>query len=275
MNDEENSLADELQRASTRFQSDTERTVKRLIRQQVADQQLNVLDFNLSCLLPDRLEAWIRIVVRILNRHYGNAIDDPENVNQLYKAASSEIDLESRRLDLLLQRLWRQMERPYFTTSTQQRWLREDRIALRRDLRKERDRALRAAGKEMRAPRLSGERNRNRNVSFGGHEAGPLPTEKRAELVAKLINELKVLRPQISSEEDYADQKRRHRDFLCFQIAQEYPKLKEKIFNLQFQRSYIRLAQELTAAHSGTQLSTVQKDWKKHKPPVFRRLSKS
>lgn len=100
-----------------------------------------------------------------------------------------------------------------------------------------------------------------------------LPAEKRARTVARIIDELNVLKPLMFYESDYDELKRKHSKFITFKAAARRGELKEKVLNLQDQRRHYRLAQELAAAYHGRELSTLQTDWKKHKPKKFRRTS--
>jgi hypothetical protein len=97
------------------------------------------------------------------------------------------------------------------------------------------------------------------------------PSERRADTVAKIIEELNVLKPGMTgSELDYDGLRRDHPRFLTFRIAGRHPELKEKVLSLQGNRRHFRLAQELVARKFGRELSTVKMDWKKHKPDKYR-----
>jgi hypothetical protein len=61
--------------------------------------------------------------------------------------------------------------------------------------------------------------------------------------------------------------------YLTFEVAAKRPDLRTKVLNLQDHRRFYRLAQEIAAAYHDKQLSTLQTDWKKHKPKEFRRGS--
>lgn len=96
-----------------------------------------------------------------------------------------------------------------------------------------------------------------------------LPSQLRANMVAKVIHELDVLKPKISgmvSDEDLLKIARKHPRFLTFRISRQYPDLMEKIRNIQFSRRHIRLAQEIVAVKSGRTWWTVQTDWQHHMP---------
>lgn len=97
------------------------------------------------------------------------------------------------------------------------------------------------------------------------------PSERCAHTTAKLITELGRLKPQMTgTEADYTRLKVGNAHFLAFRIAAKHPQLREKLLHLQSHTRYIRLAQELSAAHHGRELSTAQADWKKHKPTQYR-----
>jgi hypothetical protein len=96
--------------------------------------------------------------------------------------------------------------------------------------------------------------------------------QSRAGTVARLIRELTDLKPQMFEDEaEYSNLYERYPDFLAFRIAAQRPDLKQKILAIRGSVRHIRLAQELAAAHHGRELSTIQEDWKNHKPPEFRR----
>jgi hypothetical protein len=96
---------------------------------------------------------------------------------------------------------------------------------------------------------------------------------QRARTVAKLIEELICLHSRMTpSQSDYEALRKEHPNFLTFKICDRHPELKEKVLYLEPQpRGPRRLAQELAAAHYGRKLSTIQADWKKHKPAKYRR----
>jgi hypothetical protein len=95
--------------------------------------------------------------------------------------------------------------------------------------------------------------------------------ERRAATVGEIIEELNQLRPGMTgTESDYDKLRSQHPRFVTFKVARKYPDLKEKVLNLQSHRRHIRLAQELAAAFHERNLSTVQTDWKRHKPDKYR-----
>ncbi len=111
------------------------------------------------------------------------------------------------------------------------------------------------------APRLSGE-----------FDSARAAKEARAMTVAKLIKELNDLKPQIFEDEaEYTRLRAQYPVFLTFSIADKRPDLKQKVLAIRSSTRHIRLAQELAAAHHGRQLSTIQDDWKDHKPEEFKR----
>ena len=91
--------------------------------------------------------------------------------------------------------------------------------------------------------------------------------------VAQIIKELDILKPAMFSNSDYEGLQQSHPAFLTFKVATKRADLREKVLNLQGHRRHYRLAQELAAAFYGKELSTLQTDWKKHKPKEFRRTS--
>jgi hypothetical protein len=93
----------------------------------------------------------------------------------------------------------------------------------------------------------------------------------RAITVAKLIKELNDLKPQMFEDEsEYSRLRAVYPDFATFKIVEQRPDLKTKVLAIQGSTRHIRLAQELAAAHHGRQLSTIQDDWKRHKPVEFK-----
>jgi hypothetical protein len=94
----------------------------------------------------------------------------------------------------------------------------------------------------------------------------------RAATVAKLIKELDRLKPQMLGDEpEYGRLREQYPQFLTFKIAEDRRDLKLKILSIRGSTRHIRLAQELAAAHHGRELSTIQDDWKDHKPAEFKR----
>jgi hypothetical protein len=122
--------------------------------------------------------------------------------------------------------------------------------------------------------------DRGGGVPPGGAEALPAAEfgavddarRTRAQTVAKLIRELDILKPQMLEDEpEYSRLKDQYPGFQTFLFVKARPDLKQKVLCLRASTRHIRLAQELAAAHYGKQLSTIQDDWKHHKPPEFRR----
>jgi len=96
----------------------------------------------------------------------------------------------------------------------------------------------------------------------------------RAETVAKLIEELNILRPQMFEDEaEYDLLQTRHPGYLTFKIAEERPDLKRKILCIRGSARHIRLAHELAGAHYGLSPQTVADAWKDHKPTRYKRTS--
>ena len=93
---------------------------------------------------------------------------------------------------------------------------------------------------------------------------------RRAKTVASLLRELAILKPTLFGRSDYEEQRLRHSDMLTFQIADTHS-LVDRVIHDSFSRKNIRLAIDLAARHYGRKPSTIDTDWKHHKPPEFRR----
>lgn len=120
--------------------------------------------------------------------------------------------------------------------------------------------------------RASGRHSRRRRTAEQGIVRDhPLPTQRRAATVARLIRELNTLKPQMNSEADYHRLSKRFPKFLCFRIARKHDSLRTKLENIQGHRQHIRLAQEMAAANHGATFSTIETDWKKYKPREFKK----
>jgi hypothetical protein len=96
--------------------------------------------------------------------------------------------------------------------------------------------------------------------------------ESRAMTVARIINELNGLKPQMFEDHsEYNRLREQYPDYLTFKIAETRPDLKQKVLSIRSSPRHVRLAQELAAAYHGRELSTIRDDWKDHKPPEFKR----
>jgi hypothetical protein len=103
-------------------------------------------------------------------------------------------------------------------------------------------------------------------------DSATIAQQTRALTVARLIRELDALKPQMFEDKaEYEKLRAQHPKFIAFEIAEARPDLKLKILGIRGSIRHIRLAQELAAAHHGRELSTIQEDWKNHKPQEFRR----
>lgn len=103
---------------------------------------------------------------------------------------------------------------------------------------------------------------------------GTAAKKSRAITVAKLIGELNNLKPQMFEDDaEYSRLRAEYPHYLTFKVADTRPDLKTKVLSVRNSVRHIRLAQELAAAHSGRQLSTIQDDWKRHKPSNFKRAA--
>jgi len=113
-----------------------------------------------------------------------------------------------------------------------------------------------------------------RKASSPGRETDEV-AKARAEVVAKLIAELSVLKPQMFEHEgEYNLLQTRYPGYLTFKIAQDRPDLKLKIMCVRGSARHIRLAQELAAAHYGLSPATIAAAWKRHKPDRYKRFSR-
>ena len=134
-----------------------------------------------------------------------------------------------------------------------------------------------AIGKELPVQALSVQPAgvQSAEAAVAGRKAeGSAETAKkaRAGTVGKLIKELDRLKPQmLEDESEYGRLREQYPQFLTFKIAEDRRDLKLKILSIRGSTRHIRLAQELAAAHHGRELSTIQDDWKDHKPPEFKR----
>jgi len=106
----------------------------------------------------------------------------------------------------------------------------------------------------------------------GDLDSGKSAKIARANTVAKVINELNVLKPQMFDDEAEYDRLRsQYPDFLAFKIADGRSDLKLKILGSGGSARHIRLAQEIAGAYHGRSLGTIRDHWKDHKPKEFRR----
>jgi hypothetical protein len=97
-------------------------------------------------------------------------------------------------------------------------------------------------------------------------------SQRRAHTVARIKRELDRLRRGMTGTESaYSALEKKHPRFLTFEIVREHPEFRKRVMNLQEDRARLHLAQELTAAKYDKALTTVQKDWKVHKPTECRR----
>ncbi len=124
--------------------------------------------------------------------------------------------------------------------------------------------------KKRRSSRIPAVHRRRLGKEAIVHRQAPTPSQTRARTVAKVIDELDFLRPQVFSESDLERLAKKNPRFLAFRVANKRDDLREKMVNIQAHRRHIRLAQELTAGYYGKRLSTIQTDWKKNKPKQYR-----
>ena len=95
-------------------------------------------------------------------------------------------------------------------------------------------------------------------------------SEKRAQTVATVIKEINNLVPQMDHPSDYGRLKERYSDYRIWSVTDERPDLKLKLENIQGHKQYIRFAHEIVASIYRKKRSTIETDWKDHKPDEFR-----
>ena len=96
-------------------------------------------------------------------------------------------------------------------------------------------------------------------------------SQSRARTVAKVIDELNILRPLIYGNKEYLDLRPQFAEFVTFEVAENHPALKGKLLHIQaHSRRHYRFAQEIAAAYYGRTLATIQTDWKHFKPVEFK-----
>jgi len=100
-------------------------------------------------------------------------------------------------------------------------------------------------------------------------------SERRALLVAKVIDELTVLRtePEFQLEEDFAPVRKKYKGklFYTFNAARKFPNLKDSILTVKSKRGTpIGLAQQIVATCEGVRMGSIIKDWLHFKPQQYR-----
>lgn len=95
--------------------------------------------------------------------------------------------------------------------------------------------------------------------------------EYRAQLVAQVIRELNLLKPQLFVPSDYARLKAEHPGYLTFEVTEANSDIRTLLMSIQAHRQHTRLAIQIVAARTGKALETIKIDWAKFKPPEFRR----
>lgn len=92
-------------------------------------------------------------------------------------------------------------------------------------------------------------------------------TQRRASVVAKIIKELRVIKPDLHNQGHWNRLKGEHPKYLIFKIAQKDASVKEWIENVQDRNDIVKLAQEIAAKYFGKTISTLQTDWSHRKMP--------
>jgi hypothetical protein len=101
---------------------------------------------------------------------------------------------------------------------------------------------------------------RNRTKTTPPQQA-PARTKRRARSVARLLRELRAVKPRIHNEKHYAQVAREHSNYLLFRIARKDGDVKQWIENVQDRRGLVGLAQEIAARHHRVSLATIKTDW--------------
>jgi len=100
-------------------------------------------------------------------------------------------------------------------------------------------------------------------------------SKRRALLVAKIIEELMVLRtePEFELEGDFAPVRKKYKNecFYTFDAARRFPNLKDMILTVKSNRGTpIGLAQQIVAKCEGVGMDSIKKDWLHFKPEQYR-----
>jgi hypothetical protein len=88
----------------------------------------------------------------------------------------------------------------------------------------------------------------------------------RAKAVQSVLEELAKITPLMKSSIDYHEVRKQFPNSMTFNVCDGIPALKVKLENIAGHQQRVRFAQEIVAAKYGRERSTVEKDWKTHKP---------
>ena len=98
-------------------------------------------------------------------------------------------------------------------------------------------------------------------------------SSRRAKAVAKLLRELRMVKPRMHNEGQYVRVEREFPNYLIFRIAQRDSEVRPWIESVQDRRGLVGLAQEIAARHFNVSLTTVKTDWSHRGKP--RRCAKT
>jgi len=95
----------------------------------------------------------------------------------------------------------------------------------------------------------------------------------RARSVAMLYEELRIISPRLSTAGEELEELRKHYpSFQVFQIVEARPKLRTELVGASSsKRILLRLAQKLASHYHEKEVSTIETDWKDHKPKMYKR----
>jgi hypothetical protein len=101
--------------------------------------------------------------------------------------------------------------------------------------------------------------------------------QRRAAMVVKVQEEIKLVRPLLKEDSDYSLLKEQHPDFILFEICEQDPELKELLLgiNRHHQRKALRFAKQVSAAKCNIKLNTIEKAWDLYNPDHKPRVAQS
>jgi hypothetical protein len=88
----------------------------------------------------------------------------------------------------------------------------------------------------------------------------------RAQQVGIVLAELNRIAPLMLSESDYEALSQQFAGTVVFRVCNDHKELRPKLESIREHQQYVRFAHEIVAAKYGRKRSTVEKDWKTHKP---------
>lgn len=88
----------------------------------------------------------------------------------------------------------------------------------------------------------------------------------RAEAVQCVLKELAEIRPTMTATADFDSIRKRFPNSIAFKVCETNPDLRLKLESIAGHQQFTRFAIEIVAANYGRKYTTVEKDWKTHKP---------